>query len=149
MKIDTLKNERWIYLLLSISSLSLGFYIYGAVRKDATMIICDIVPQVKLLMINNYSTKVNEIGKTFFILNLPSGRWLFSGLTFIRFVWLTHKRIERTYYIIFCIIALILEIGQLNDHIPGTFDLKDILAMILAIVCENIFNFGIKLRGTR
>lgn len=80
-----------------------------------------------------------------FLYNLPDGLWFLSGLLLIRAVWLTNKKWWVFYCGIFILIALLMEISQLIETVPGTFDLLDIVFFIFFTFMENlIFNLRIK-----
>jgi hypothetical protein len=80
-----------------------------------------------------------------FLFNLPDGLWFLSGLLVIRAVWLTNLKWRAIYFGIFIFIALSLEISQLFEGIPGTFDLLDIVFVaFFACVESAIFILFIK-----
>jgi len=68
--------------------------------------------------------------------NLAGMLWLVSGILFFRFVWFRKPREQKIYIGCFCGVAALLEVGQLSQRIPGTFDARDLLFMGLGAFVE-------------
>jgi len=118
MDINNIKIK-WIYLFISFFSLFIGISIYFLYRENS------------ILYIKNWGFTIeNNIFTSFIIYNIPDGLWFLSGLSLIRSVWFSEKSICDIYSIIFLSIAIILEI------IIGTFDIIDLLVIILFAIFE-------------
>jgi hypothetical protein len=79
---------------------------------------------------------------TYFIkYNLCDGLWLLSGILFLRFLWFNNPETGAHYIIIFIGIALLLELLQLTNYLPGTFDIFDIFTMALCALSEHCINY--------
>jgi hypothetical protein len=79
------------------------------------------------------------------VYNIPDGLWLLSGILFIRALWFTDQRMSDVYTLVFCALGFALELLQLHERVPGTFDVGDILCMAIAVLGERVvFNFFIK-----
>jgi hypothetical protein len=75
------------------------------------------------------------------LFNLPDGLWFLSGLLLIRAIWLDNPKWRVIYFYIFFLIALFMEIIQIFEGIPGTFDFLDIGFMVFFALAESlIFN---------
>jgi hypothetical protein len=82
-----------------------------------------------------------------FINSFPDGAWLLSGLLMVRSVWIAHRKPGDVYVFVFCLAALFLELIQLAETIPGTFDGGDLLFLGAAVLCEELFYKIIIIRG--
>lgn len=82
------------------------------------------------------------------VYNLPAALWLFSYLLYMSYIWRDQPYSITKITIIWCLpaCAVICEILQLFHLIQGTFDIKDIIAYLLAAaIYLLIYNFnGIK-----
>jgi len=118
MEINNIKIK-WIYLFISFFSLFIGISIYFLYRENS------------ILYIKDWGVIIeNNIFTSFIIYNVPDGLWFLSGLFLIRSIWFSEKSICNIYSIIFLSIAIILEI------IIGTFDVIDLLVIILFAIFE-------------
>jgi hypothetical protein len=66
--------------------------------------------------------------------SLPNALWTFGGIFLFTSIW---KEISKGYLLwifIFSMIAICSELGQLSRIIPGTFDINDLLLIIVSIV---------------
>ena len=69
------------------------------------------------------------------LFSLPDALWLYALTTLIIFIWQRKLSIHSLPWILFCpFIAFATEIGQGLKVIPGTFDIKDIIAYSIAII---------------
>jgi hypothetical protein len=76
--------------------------------------------------------------------NIPDGLWLLSGILFIRVLWFTDRRMSDVYALVFCALGFVLELLQLHERVPGTFDAGDMLCMAIAVMVERVaFKSGI------
>lgn len=65
----------------------------------------------------------------------PDGLWLFSYMFLIDAIWDNHRYILYYIFLLFLpIIALLSELFQCFEVMPGTFDIVDLFCYILAIV---------------
>jgi len=73
--------------------------------------------------------------------------WFVSGILFFRFVWFHRAKAQKAYIGCFYGIGAILEISQLSEKIPGTFDLRDLLFMGIGAFGEGLlYNIFVKRR---
>jgi hypothetical protein len=73
----------------------------------------------------------NNLFVKFIIFSLPNGLWVLSGLLLLQVLIKDEKKLLSLYSIIFIIISIIIEISQLYSFLPGTFDINDLIAIIL------------------
>jgi hypothetical protein len=77
---------------------------------------------------------------SFLAYNLPNGLWLLSGLLFIRAIWWKDGKTGGIYVQVFVTGAVFLELCQLLENIPGTFDLLDLLLPVIIALAESFIN---------
>lgn len=109
-----------IYLIFRIETL-LMFKWFAVVSLD---------PPIEYLREMTLTTK-NKLPE-WFLFSLPDGLWIFSYVTLILYIW--KNNITRQNAIWICITPLIIilvEIGQLFNITPGTFDLNDLTFYLL------------------
>jgi hypothetical protein len=73
----------------------------------------------------------NNIISLYTVYSLPNGLWILTGLLFLRIILNNEKRMLIIYSIIFIIISIFIEIGQLFNLISGTFDKFDLITIII------------------
>ncbi|GHV81859.1 hypothetical protein AGMMS49991_04170 [Spirochaetia bacterium] len=126
------------YIVCSIGSMLVGVCIYLVFRNES-LLVFKWFPF--LLTIQDYFTAkptVIENINPFIAYNLPDGLWVLSGIFLIRSLWIKNEKIMRGYLCVFSLFAVIFEVLQLNDNIPGTFDFLDLIVIMLVILLENI-----------
>ena len=70
--------------------------------------------------------------------NVPDALWFLSGLLFLRCLWFHDSRRQRVYIACFCGIALVLELSQASEAVPGTYDVLDLLFMAITAFIEGL-----------
>jgi len=70
--------------------------------------------------------------------NLPDMLWFISAILFLRFIWFNKSKEQTVYIICFYIIALVFEISQLSEKIPGTFDWLDLIFLCIGAFFESL-----------
>jgi hypothetical protein len=79
--------------------------------------------------------------------NLPDMLWFLSAIFLLRAIWFNKAKIHKAYIHSFYAVAAIIEISQLSDRAPGTFDLLDLLFMgICAFIEGLLYNVSINRR---
>ena len=138
MKINTKK------LLLSVSSIILGSFIYIFWRPENLIIF----NWLKELHIYNFIINLRNTTRplsTFFpnwsYYSLPNGLWLFGGIIFFSTIWDSKKYQfqQLLWTTIFLIIAFGFELAQYFSIIPGTYDINDILFIIIGCLVSTVF----------
>ena len=141
-------TRRTFYGLLSLVTLILGMVIYLLFRDLNNMVLFAWIPKPaffdKILIPLKLSMFTNVLRY-----NIPDMLWFISGILFFRFIWFNRIKIQAAYIFCFYGIGLILEISQLSDKVPGTFDLLDLLFMGIAAFVEGLlYKFYIQMRMT-
>jgi len=132
-----MKDIRTLYGLLSLITLITGMLIYLLFRNVNNMILFNWIPKPAFLKTVLIPLKPS-IFSSFIKYHLPDMLWFVSAVLFLRYVWF-YKPNEQTIYIIcFYIVALIFEISQLSEKIPGTFDWFDLLFMFIVAFVEGL-----------
>jgi hypothetical protein len=87
---------------------------------------------------NTITFSDNSLWLIFLRYNLPDGLWLLSILLFLRAVWHNDHKTFLIYKICAIFIGFVLEMLQVFDAIPGTFDFLDLATMGSIILVESI-----------
>jgi len=130
------KNVKLTYFILSLAALSIGFLCYYFFR-DSNLIIYNIF---NINITHNELYLSGSFLSYFLKYNLCDGLWILSGILFFRFLWFDSPLICKYYIFVFIGIALLMELLQLIDNIPGTFDLMDVLTMASFALLEQCIN---------
>jgi len=132
-----MKKIRGIYGLSSIISLVIGMFIYFLFRDLNKMILFLWMPKPAF-----FGTVLIQLRPSFFsrilLYNLPDMFWFLSAILFLRFIWFYKIRIQKIYISCFYAIGTILEISQLSEKVPGTFDFLDLLFMGISASFEGL-----------
>ena len=73
--------------------------------------------------------------------------WFVSGILFLRFVWFYKAKTQAVYIGCFYAVAAVIEISQLSERVPGTFDVLDLLFMGIGAFVEGLlYNNYVKRR---
>jgi hypothetical protein len=124
-------------LILSLFFLFLGAACYFLFRDNDLLI-------YKILHINpltHASIPVEKNTLTDFVRNnAPDGLWLLSGILLLRFLWYNDSSVCAIYLISFFVLAFMIELLQLIPAIPGTFDVFDILTMVIIALAEHFIH---------
>ena len=66
---------------------------------------------------------------------------------FLRFLWFHNSKTQKVYIGGFCAVGAIIEISQISERVPGTFDVLDLLFMGIGAFVEGLlYNFYVKRR---
>jgi len=132
-----MKKIRVFYGLLSIISLAIGMLIYFLFRDLNKMILFLWVPKPVFS-----ETVLIQLMPSFFssilLYNLPDMFWFLSAILFLRYIWFYKIKIQKVYISCFYAIGAILEISQLLEKVPGTFDFLDLLFMGIGASLEGL-----------
>jgi hypothetical protein len=125
-----------IFFAACVSLLS-GVLIY-ALFRDSGLLIFTLTGKIPLWE-RLYRGRVNHAPLfNMLVYNVPDGLWLLSGIWCIRAVWLEQKTKAAVYIFLFCSLAMLLELLQFFSVIPGTFDVLDIITMVLTAFGESV-----------
>jgi hypothetical protein len=128
------RKNQYIYFLLSVFSINVGFLIYYFFREKNILF----YQWLYFLPKDNTITFSNSFWLDFLRYNLPDGLLLLSGLLFLRAIWHEQPQTFLIYKICFLFTAFFLETLQIFDEIPGTFDFFDLLTMGSIALLESI-----------
>jgi len=132
-----MKRIKTFYGLLSLLTLIVGMVIYLLFRDLNNIILFAWIskPQfLKTILVPLQPSIFADILRC----NLPDMLWFVSAVLLLRFIWF-YKAKEQTAYIwCFYGIALALEIGQLSEKVPGTFDWLDLLFFGIGAFVEGL-----------
>jgi hypothetical protein len=122
------------YAVASLASLCLGLLIYLFFR-NLNIVLFTWLPKPPVLDALFIPLKPS-VFSSFLRYHLPDILWFLSGVLFVRFLWFNERKWQRLYIAAFYAIALILEISQVWERVPGTFDPLDLLFMGISAFVE-------------
>jgi hypothetical protein len=128
--------NRRFYGLASLVSLVMGMGIYLLFR-NTNMLIFEWIPKLRFIK-DAYIPAKPSIFTSILLYNLPDTLWFLSGVFFFRFIWFYRFKEQNVYVLCFYLTAVVFEISQLSDNIPGTFDFLDLFFMGIAAFVEGL-----------
>jgi hypothetical protein len=140
-----MRTIRPVYGIASLIALSTGFLCYYFFR-DSNLLFYTIF---NLNIAHNNLYLSNNLFSDFVKYNLCDGLWLLSGILLLRFIWFGNPLTGNYYIAIFICAALILEMLQLAAFFPGTFDILDMLTMVVFALLERCIYFYAKRRSLK
>jgi len=132
-----MKKIRVVYALSSFLFLIIGMCIYLLFRDLNNIILFNWMPESEFagsVIIQLPPTILSNVLKH----NLAGMFWFVSGILFFRFVWFHRAKTQLAYVLAFYGVGVILEVSQLSEKIPGTFDLLDLLFMGIGAFLEGL-----------
>jgi hypothetical protein len=145
-KKSILINIRLAYCLAALAAFTGGGMIYAFFRNIDSMILFQYITKPSLFA-TPVSFNTDTIWGYLFVFNLLHGLWCLSGLLVIRAIWLTNAKWRVIYGGTFIAVASFLEIMQLNESFPGTFDKLDLASYGVFALLESItYNKFVKRR---
>jgi len=133
-------NKRRCNFIIALFPLFIGGLIYVCFRSENILFFS------WLRHINfNYSffrqINLNDTAiSSYIVYNLPHGLWVLSGLLLLRVA--TENKILVFYSIVFIVISIGLELGQLVGMRPGTFDQLDLITIVIFSSIGLFLNIG-------
>ena len=101
------------------------------------MLLFDWLPRLEIFK-DVYIPVKHSFISSMLIFNVPDALWFLSGVLFLRFLWFYNEKWQGIYIIIFYGIAVLFETSQIAPHIPGTFDVMDLLFMGITAFVEGL-----------
>ena len=139
-------RARTTYALLSPLLLIMGMFVYLLFRDLDNLVLFTWVPKPEFA--GSAIVQLPPSGLTNVLrYNLAGMLWLVSGILFLRAVWFHRAKVQKIY--IGCLYGMgaVIEISQLSEKVPGTFDLQDLLFMGIGAFGEGlIYNVSVKRR---
>lgn len=132
------KKLRLVYCLAALAAFLAGIAIYALFRNIDNMVLFRYFRQPSFLAAPRIAIGTDTILGYLFVFNLPHGLWALSGLLVIRAVWLTDTRWRAVYAGMFVAAASTIELMQLGETMPGTFDVLDLASYGIAAFLESV-----------
>jgi len=132
-----MKKNKTFYGLLSLLTLIIGMVIYLLFRDVNNMILFVWIPKpqfLKTILVPLQPSIFTNILRY----NLPDMLWFVSAVLLLRFIWFYKVKTQAIYIWCFYGIALALEISQLSEKVPGTFDWLDLLFFGIGAFVEGL-----------
>ncbi len=133
--------KKWVALLISCVSLITGVLIYFTQRD----VLSPVLYYLKGSLPVSFTNQLQEVSA---FLNLPGwvihaapdGLWMFALCLAIWVIWdLKRSRKGMRWFIASGSVGILFEFAQAFDRIPGVFDWKDLVAMILGAFLSIFF----------
>jgi len=132
-----MNKTKALYGLSSLFTLLAGIAIYLLFRDLNSIVLFSWIPKPAFL--ETVLVPLQPSAATNFIrYHLPDTLWFLSAILFLRFLWFYNAKTQTVYIACFYIIALALEISQLSQNVPGTFDWLDLLFMGVGAFVEGL-----------
>ncbi|GHV06839.1 hypothetical protein FACS189485_16050 [Spirochaetia bacterium] len=128
---------RVILLIAALASFISGVLVYAFFRNSDLLVYR--ITGRPIVLNRLYQTQGNSGPLSdILVYNVPDGLWLLSGILFIRTLWPDKGAEGKIYILIFCFLAVLFEVLQLFNFMPGTFDVLDLMAMVLSAFVEGV-----------
>lgn len=142
-----IKQIKTTYFFAALAAFLIGIAIYVFYRNIDNLVLFRYFPKPSFLASLSLLHGTDTIGGYLFVFTLPHGLWCISGLFVIRAIWLHNTKWRAIYGVIFIIVVSSLEISQLSENRPGTFDILDLSSYFISAFLESIvFNIFVKRR---
>lgn len=134
---------RKLYCMFSIFFLLVGMSIY-LIFRDMNILLFKWIPKPEFLGLFSVQLKQTFLS-SIFLYNIPDMFWFLSGILLFRFIWFHEAKLMNIYLVCFYFLAFLMEICQLSEKVPGTFDIMDMSFMGIGALIEGlIYNLAIK-----
>jgi hypothetical protein len=126
-------------MLFAAAALSLlaGLLIYALFRNSSALVFSVMGKPAFLEPLRRRYLPHNPLGY-FLVYNVPDGLWLLSGILCLRALWLDQGAKGAVYVRVFGMLAVLYEVLQCLDRVPGTFDPLDLFALVIAAFGEGV-----------
>ena len=140
------KNEKKIFLLLSVLSLLMGGLIYIFFRTSTLKMFTwldKLGLSETLRGTRDITLQYSDELPKWLVYSLPDGLWIFSYVCLMLYIWAdTAIKKSLTWILVVPIIAILSELGQAANLVSGTFDIIDLLFYIIfSIIPFLLHNF--------
>ncbi|MDR1787971.1 MAG: hypothetical protein LBR16_05935 [Treponema sp.] len=126
------------YFCCGIAALAAGIALYASFRAG-DMLLYRLFPRPRFLDALYHPVHAAKSSlAAVLVYNVPDGLWFLSGLLLIRGLWLRDTRWHKRYYLVFVTIGMAIELSQISERVPGTFDAADLLAMAISAFVEGV-----------
>jgi len=130
--------RKYSNILISLLPIFIGGLIYTCFRNDNILFFS----WFRFFNINySFLRQINidnNIVSSFIIYNLPHGLWVLSGLLLLKTFLKNENKILLFYSILFIVISISFELLQFFGIRPGTFDILDLITIIV-FSCIGLF----------
>ena len=141
---SSVSSVKLAYCISAVMALMSGVSIYAFFR-NLNIVLFQFFSKPFFIDSLYISVNSDTLLMSMFLFNLPDGLWFLSGVLFIRAIWLTNIKLRIVYFCSFSFIAFFLEIIQVFENIPGTFDVLDLTFFVFFALLESIiFNMFIR-----
>jgi len=141
-----MEKARVAYGLLSVLFIAMGMCIYLLFRDLNHLVLFSRMPMPEFVGSAIVHLPPSALSNAL-MHNTAGMLWFVSGILFFRFAWFHRVKEQNIYIGCFYGVGGILEICQLSERVPGTFDLLDLAFMGIGAFCEGLlYNTFVKRR---
>jgi hypothetical protein len=127
-------------IIIAFLPLSFGGLIYIFHRNENIMFLSWLkFINIDFMLLRQFDYDKNIVS-LFIIYSLPNGLWILSGLLFLNIFWKYEKTNLLIYSIIFIVLGISIEIGQYLNILLGTFDVFDIISILIFSIIGLVIN---------
>lgn len=129
-------NRQWLAILLALLSLVFGFLLYSITRSDNIPLLQWLSGFNEGRLLHFFQQSIqNEDMPAWVIYSLPDALWMFSMVLVILMIWNFQLNRHSLQWIILAVFAGILfEISQKYHFVPGTFDVIDLIFILISAI---------------
>jgi len=145
--VSVVRSFRVAYCFGAFAAFLGGVAVYAFFRNLDNIVLFRYFPKPSFLPTPHIPLGTDNPWGYVFVFNLPHGLWCLSGLLVIRAIWLTDTKWRAVYGGAFVAAASSIEVSQLSENLPGTFDVLDLASYGIAAFSESImYNTFVKRR---
>ena len=128
------KKTETIWIVLSLLLLFMGGLIYLKFRPHS-LVMFSWLRKLRLeSCFQTASFNTESKIQSFCVYSLPNGLWSLSAIIFFGLIWKGAKRLFLLYSVTFSLGNIVFEFLQLFRVIPGTFDMADVIVLLVSLV---------------
>jgi hypothetical protein len=129
-------KSKLVKLLIGTMSIFLGGMIYVLFRKDSLLMFhwFDFIGCLQIIEhLRAHSVYLIKLLPSWVIYSLPTGLWLFGGILLFSSIWGKIVYVKIIWITLFALVAIGSELGQYFGLVRGTYDLMDLIVMVISI----------------
>ena len=129
-------KRHWLAVLLALSSLVSGIFLYAITRSENISLLHWLAGFNEGRLLHFFQQSIqNEDIPAWVIYSLPDALWMFSMMLVIMMIWNFQLNKHSLQWITLAVFAGILfEISQKYHFIPDTFDITDLLLILISAI---------------
>lgn len=138
VKMISKRTNRKMQVFMSFLCLFLGLGIYIIFRPTTLLMFrwADFLGLTGIIgLLRDWMAHFGIYLPKFVIFSLPFALWVLAYLFLISYIWMGEKCLfQQIWFCCIPLVAIVAELAQIKHIIPGSFDVKDLVAIIFATV---------------